>query len=301
MTIIHNPTSPLGLSQKLALSIGTFDGVHLGHQALLQRLIQVSQERKIPSAIVTYDNHPYQVLHPEEPFPLICTPNHKIELLNNYPIDYIILFTFNHTFANQTAEHFLQHMQSISPFSYLNMGYDGRLGKNRSGDKEHLQTLSKSFHFTLEYMPPFSIKDEVVSSTAIREYIKQGTLEKASNLLGRPYSISGHVVSGRRLGRTIGFPTANLLIHNTITPPAGVWEVAAIWEGHKRRAVANLGYAPTVNENREQLLEVHIPNYEGDLYGKMLEVVFKRYIRPEMKFASIDALKEQLKKDVSSI
>ncbi|MFA6915709.1 MAG: bifunctional riboflavin kinase/FAD synthetase [Parachlamydiales bacterium] len=300
MTIIHNPSTPLHLSQDLAVAIGMFDGVHLGHRALIERVKDVAKARHCPAALITYDNHPSLALRPNEPTPLIYTSNQRLSLLEQFGVDYILLFTFNHSFANQTAEQFLAHIKNICPFSYLNMGYDGRLGKNRSGDEEHLKTLSKRFNFILEYMPAYSLDNEKVSSTAIRDLIRAGDLNNASALLGRPYSIAGHVITGKKLGRTIGFPTANLLVHNIVTPPPGVWAVDVIWEGHKRQAVANLGVAPTVNTLRELLLEVHIPHYDGDLYGKVLEVVFKRYLRPEMRFDGLPHLQAQLKKDVHS-
>lgn len=298
MTIIHNPTTPLHLSQNLAIAIGTFDGVHLGHQAVVERVKTYAKDNRCSTMVITYDNHPSQILRPNQPTALICTNDHRISLLQSLNIDYILLFTFDHTFAQQTAEEFLHYVKSLCAFNYLNMGYDGHIGRNRSGDEAHLKALAKRLQFTLEYLPPFSIKDEKISSTNIRKYIMNGELEKASQMLGRPYSIVGHVVIGRQLGRTIGFPTANLLVHNIITPPPGVWSIDVLWEGHKRKAVANLGFAPTINSERELLLEVHIPRFEGDLYGKQLEIIFKKFIRSEKKFDSLESLQTQLKEDV---
>lgn len=300
MVIVHNPLTPLSLKKKLAIAIGTFDGIHKGHQAVIQSLVQTAQEKECCSALITYDNHPSEILRPEQTTPLIYPSSHKIALLKTFSIDYLILYTFNSNFASQTAEQFLSHLMKICPFSYLNMGYDGLIGKNRTGDKQQLTALADRLGFTLEYSPSCNLNNAVVSSTTIRQYIKEGKLQEASGLLGRQYSISGLVVSGQGIGAEIGFPTANILIQGLVTPPPGVWAVEAHWEDQHHWAVANLGYAPTVHKDRDLMLEVHIPHVNENLYGKNLEVIFKHYLRSEKRFETLDSLKQQLRRDISA-
>ncbi len=301
MVIIHNPQIPLHPQAKLALAIGVFDGMHRGHCALLERLKQVAQENHYASAVITYTNHPAEILRSDQQTPMICSTEHKLTLLEQSKIDYIFLYTFDEVFASQTAEHFLSKLMQVAPFVYLNMGHDGRIGKNRSGDQEHLIELSQKLHFTLEYMPPFHYQDTIISSRTIRQLITEGNLNKVSMLLGRPYSIVGKVTTGIGAGKELGFPTANIPVKGLVTPPAGVWAVEALWDNHRRHAIANLGFAPTVHKNRELFLEVHIPNYQNDLYGKTLEIIFHHYIRPEQRFENITALKQQLHQDVQAM
>lgn len=299
MLVVHNPHTPLGLHQPLAIAIGTFDGYHRGHAEVVRRLIEAAKERNCLPALLTYDNHPTHVLQPQNPTPLISTLSHKLALLENTDVDYLLLFTFDPTFAAQTAEQFLQRLMQIAPFTYLNMGYDGRIGKQRTGDREHLTALSEKHGFDLEYTPTLRFNDETVSSTAIRSAIASGNISLASDLLGRPYSIAGHVKSGHGRGEKIGFPTANIPTAGLVTPTLGVWAVQVVINGEIYPAVANLGHAPTFHTNREVILEVHIPNFTHDLYGKMVEVIFCNYLRSEKRFENIDALKTQLAKDVA--
>lgn len=300
MVIVHNPTTPLLLKKKMALAIGTFDGVHKGHQAIIQNIIDVAKKRDSYSAIVTYENHPSRILRPDNPVLSICTLTHKIELLEQTQLDYIILYNFDQNFASQTASQFLSNLMEISPFEYLNMGYDGKIGKNRTGDMQHLSDLSKKLCFDLAYTSAYPANEMPISSTHIRNYIREGNLKKAAELLGRPYSIKGYVVAGKGIGEKIGFPTANIVIRDLETPPQGVWAVEAILENKPLRAVANLGVAPTLHRERDIFLEVHIPDKNIDLYGKKLEVVFHQFLRPELCFQNIDELKQQLQQDINA-
>lgn len=300
--IIYQASTPLVVAKPVALTIGAFDGIHRGHRAVLERIAQEAVRRGTLSAVVTYTNHPSEVLRPSSSTPLLCTLPHKIKLLQAaIPLSYLLLYRFDEEFARQGAEEFLAQLMERLPFSYLNMGHDGRLGRGREGDRMLLEKLSQQMNFDLEYMPPKSGADGEISSTRLRQLIQHGELKNAEELLGRPYSILGTVIAGTGRGKSIlEIPTANIPVAGLVLPPFGVYSVEAHFQGHQHNGIANLGAAPTLNTDRIPLLEVHIPGFNGDLYGVELEVVFKTFLRPEQRFASVEELREQLYRDIQS-
>lgn len=279
-------------STSIGLTIGTFDGVHIGHQTLLNRLKAVAPT----SVVFTFENHPYTVVK-NITIPHLSTLPHRLALFEKMGIDFTILAPFTESFAKQTARDFLSQLKGKIPFSYLILGHDAKIGHDRIGD---LSELGKELSFKVEYLDPVQKNGKVISSSEIRKSIQEGKLTEASSLLGRPYSIFAHVQHGAGKGGSLGFHTANLTVENLVLPPLGVYAVEVRLDHETLPAVANLGFAPTLHAERPPCLEVHLLDTSRDLYGKELEVLFLEYLRPERKFESIDALKSQIQADIAS-
>lgn len=282
----------------IALTLGFFDGVHLGHQQVLQKVNEYKNRINGQSVVITFENHPSTILNPDHPVELLCTPEHRIQLISKQNIDILILLKFTKEFSQQTAEEFLKKLHEKIPFSHFVLGYDATLGKDRQGNPETIRELQKQLSFTLDYVPEFKLNGEGISSTKIRQLVKSGELAKASKFLGRKYSIYSTVVQGQGLGTKMGFPTANLQIDHLCLPPNGVYAVRVICSDTSINGVANLGIAPTIMRNTPPQLEVFMFDFYKDLYGKPLDVIFHEYLRPEQKFPNVEALKIQIKQDV---
>lgn len=204
-----NAESRLSIHEPLALTIGNFDGLHIGHQAVLNRLNEVAKKNHLLSAVITFENHPYEVLNPQSKVATLCTLAHKIRLLEQHGIDILILLKFTKQFSQQTAEEFLTKVFNTCHFSQLVLGYDNAFGKDKKGDRKHIQSFANELGFTVEYIPPFKIKDKIVSSSIIKNLIQEGKFTEAAALLGRPYSIV----------------TSNLNVKNLCLPPAGDYPI----------------------------------------------------------------------------
>lgn len=281
----------------IILTIGNFDGVHRGHLALFQEL-SILKGQKGQAVAITYTSHPSQTLCPTRPTCLLCSWKHKLQLMEQAGVDIAFALTFDQTLANQEAHDFLAHVRAYLPFSHLVLGHDAHFGKDRGGNKETARKIAEDLGFSLTYLAPVEEGGVPISSSQIREALSLGDLEKVSLLLGRPYSIQGHVVTGSGKGRHLGIRTANLALQELCTPPQGVYLATCIWQGQRMKALANLGTAPTMHEGRACMLEVHLPGLEADLYGESLEVIFERFLRPEQTFPSQEALKAQIQKDL---
>lgn len=282
----------------IVLTIGNFDGMHLGHQALLQYLKNIAKKRYACSAVLTFANHPSKVLN-FNPTPLICNIEHKLFLIDQAGIDLTILIPFTKEFSEQTPDQFLKKIQSILPFQILILGSDAHIGKNREGDKKMILALAKAMEFTAEYFPDVEKDGQRISSSLIRDCIRQGNLRQAEALLGRPYGIYGEIVKGSGRGTPIGFPTANIQVEGLCLPPLGVYAVSLFIDHKKLDGVANLGMAPTVRQDFKPILEVHLFNHpHSDMYGKKVDVHFRQYIRQERRFQSIEELKQQIAQDI---
>lgn len=287
---IHHP---------IVLTIGNFDGVHRGHQIVLDRLTQVSGTQHTEKIVVTFKNHPSQILRPESPVRLICTLQHRLELLRQQHIDYLLLLEFTKTFSQQTAEEFLRKVKKAIPFSHLVLGHDATLGHDRQGDPRMIAKLSKELNFTVEYIEEWLADGANVSSSIIRKHIQEGNFEKTKELLGRSYSIMGEITHGEKQGKRLGYPTANLDVSNLCLPPFGVYAVRLKHGEKVHEGVANLGIAPTMRDNQKPILEVHLFSPVTNLYGEQVEVFFHGFIRPEKKFESPDVLRNQISQDIS--
>ncbi|MBA3957173.1 MAG: bifunctional riboflavin kinase/FAD synthetase [Parachlamydiaceae bacterium] len=281
------------------VTIGNFDGMHRGHQEVLKQVTEQAKQAHYSSVVITYSNHPLSILKPNQPLSLLCSLPQKLQLFEQAGIDVVILLEFTQVFSQQTAEEFLSILHKKIPFTKLILGHDATLGKNKSGDQTELLKIASKLHFRTEFLPPFSYNKTIVSSSTIRNFIQKGSLDEASALLGRPYSIRGLVTPGRNQGKAIGFPTANIQVHNVCLPPTGVYAVQVLYKEQQLAGIANLGISPTLQPHPEPVLEVHLFNWNSSLYNQELEVIFTQFIRPERKFPSVDALREQISLDIS--
>lgn len=288
------------LGVPLHLALGVFDGVHVGHQAVLERAVKAAAREGGLAGVLTFDPHPIRVIAPQKaPTSLLETLEHKIRAVANHGIQLFIPLHFDLQFAKMEASEFLAQIM-LAPVRTIAVGEDWRFGHNRSGDVIFLEREAKSRGFQLEAVPPVMHHGERVSSTRIRQAIRDGNLDAAEQMLGRPYAVCGTVVEGRKLGRTIGFPTANLATGDAQLPPDGVWVVRAQFsDGSEFPGVANLGLRPTV-DGQSHILEVHLFDFSGDAYGKELEIRFLKHLRPEIKFATLDALCAQIQQDAKT-
>ncbi len=282
-----------------AVAVGVFDGVHLGHQRLLHQLLEMASALECMPTVVTFANHPDQLLHGTAP-PLLVSVPHRLRLLRRAGVLRLVLLTFEPRLQNMTARQFAEQVLNKSLRARgLLLGYDSAIGKDREGTPQRFRELGDELGFEVRTGSPFEVGGRPVSSTAIRAAIASGDLALAQRYLGRPPGALGTVVRGDARGRALGFPTANLLPQAAVLPPPGVYAVEAIVDGTTWPAVANLGTRPTFDAAATTtLLEVHLLGFDGDLYGRELEVTFRKFLRGEQRFADADALRAQIERDV---
>ncbi|MEI8039011.1 MAG: bifunctional riboflavin kinase/FAD synthetase [Verrucomicrobiota bacterium] len=288
------------LGQPLHLAVGVFDGVHAGHQAVIARAVRAAAKDGGLAGLLTFDPHPIRVCAPEKaPASLLETLDHKARIVSDLGVQLFIPLHFDAALAAMEAGEFIARL-TAAPVRTIVVGEDWRFGHERRGDVPLLRSESTTRGFRLEAVPPVMVDGERISSTRIRQAIRDGNLEAAARMLGRPYAVSGTVVLGNQLGRTLGFPTANLATGDSQLPPDGVWAVRVTdrdgqcWDG-----VANLGTRPTLG-GTPRVLEAHVFGFAGDLYGRNLEVRFVQHLRPEMKYPSLDALRAQMERDAQA-
>lgn len=299
MQVLRSIDALSALPGPLALAVGVFDGLHLGHQEVIRAAQEHASQHHGTAVVATFDPHPAQVLRPSAAPRLLCGPRHQQLALSQIGISHLLACPFTPETALTPARDFiLQLIRASRPLGCVSVGYTWQFGHRREGDIHLLMDLGQQHGFAVYGVPAVKIDNEVVSSTLIREAIAQGNFERAARFLGREYSVLGTVIEGRRLGRQLGFPTANVDVENEQLPPLGVYAVQARVGSDWLPAVANLGRRPSVETNAEPSLEVHLPNWSGDLYDQDLEVRFTRFLRPEMKFGGLDELKAQIQRDV---
>ncbi|MGQ0286436.1 bifunctional riboflavin kinase/FAD synthetase [Pasteurellaceae bacterium 22721_9_1] len=281
-----------------ALTIGNFDGVHLGHQAILRHLTQKAKTLNLPTAVMIFEPQPREYFLGEKAPARLMRLRDKLHYLQQAGVDYVICAKFDRTFAEQTAQAFIDTLLVEKlKVKFLSIGDDFHFGAMRQGNFVLLQEVGNKYGFEVENNRTFCLNELRVSSTAIREALADNQLAQAQTLLGRPYRIWGKVIHGKKLGRTIGFPTANIRLQRQVTPIKGVYAVQVILKnGLLVQGVANIGLRPTVNGVR-QLLEVHLFDFNQNLYGENIQVEFCHKLRDEMKFPSLEALKEQIQQD----
>jgi riboflavin kinase / FMN adenylyltransferase len=300
MRVIHSPTELQPGPKKVCLAIGFFDGVHLGHQQIIRQTVADAELHEALAVVVTFDRHPNTVVAPDRVPPLIYSLSQKLRAIASTGADTTLLLHFDEKFSRQTGEEFVRRL--VREFSHLTsicVGSNFAFGHRRSGNVDLLKRLGAEFKFTVHGLAAVSLDGEAVSSTRIREMIRAGQLDLASQMLGRPYALCGSVIKGDGLGRKLGFPTANLDVSGMAIPPNGVYAVHAHEGGRTHRAVANIGVRPTIHSAAPVLhVEAHLLDYSGDLYGQELELSFVEKLRAEQKFPSVDALKAQIRSDI---
>ncbi|MCH8546835.1 MAG: bifunctional riboflavin kinase/FAD synthetase [Cryomorphaceae bacterium] len=287
----------------VVLTTGTFDGVHFGHRTILNRLIRIAKECQGESVLLTFNPHPRIVLQPSSNIKLLCTLEEKIELLQKTGLDHLIIHPFTKSFSQTDSETFIQQLlvDKIGA-KKLVIGYDHHFGKNREGSFENLKKSASTYGFSVEEIPAQELDDVTVSSTKIRQALIEGKVDKAEEWLGYHYRIRGKVVQGKQIGRSISFPTANIVVSdlNKLIPGNGVFAVRVKRlhqpENQLLLGMCNIGNKPTIGEGF-RTIEVHLFDFNESIYGEELEVSFIKTLRHEEKFDNLDALKGQLEKD----
>ena len=298
--LIQNRLEDLpALGVPLHLALGVFDGVHVGHQAVIARVVQAAAREGGLAGVLTFDPHPIRVIAPNKaPTNLLETLDHKARVVSDLGVKLFIPLHFDMEFAKMEASEFIAQLMA-APVRTIAVGEDWRFGRNRGGDVTFLKKEAARHGFKLDAVAPVMHDGERISSTRIRQAIRDGNLGAAQQMLGRPYTVCGTVVEGEKRGRMIGFPTANLATGDAQLPPDGVWAVWALLpDGRCQAGVANLGLRPTVAGDT-RTLEVHLFDFSADLYGRELEISFQKFLRPEIKFPSIDALRLQIQRDAN--
>lgn len=301
MKLIHTATDLANGNRKVCLAIGVFDGVHLGHQQIIRQTINDARQHEAVSVIITFDKHPNAVVAPNRVPPLIYSPPQKCRAIESLGADALFEIHFDTEFSRQTGEQFIRSLAAdLGRLQSICVGADFVFGHKRSGNVALLKTFGDTIGFQVHGLSAVALDGETVSSTRIREAIRAGDFDAASQMLGRAYSLAGKVVRGDQLGQQLGFPTANLETTGMLLPPNGVYAAHASVGGKSFRAVLNIGRRPTVhNPTPEPRVEVHLLDFHGELYGQELEITFTAKLRDEQKFASLDELKAQIACDVA--
>lgn len=301
---VHQLSAYPALQHGCVLTIGNFDGVHLGHQQILHRLQQQAKARQLPSVVMIFEPQPREFFAPllQSPPPArLMRLRDKIRALAPLGVDYLLCVKFDHAFAKQQPLDFIQDLlvKQLN-VRYLSVGDDFRFGDRRLGDFALLQAVGKAANFTVEDHHSHCLGNQRISSSLIREALSNDDLPLAKQLLGRDYAIAGKVAHGNKLGRTIGFPTANISLNRLVTPIQGVYAVEIDTQAGTLQGIANVGNRPTINGTKP-LLEVHIFDFHTQIYGQAIEVRFLHKIRAEIKFESFEALKQQIAEDVKQV
>ncbi|MBK7980238.1 MAG: bifunctional riboflavin kinase/FAD synthetase [Ignavibacteriae bacterium] len=300
MEIIRDISKELKISGSVA-TIGTFDGLHIGHQKIIKLLMEKSKQLNLKSVVITFYPHPRVVLGDRNDIKLLTPIEEKVKLFENFGIDFLLVVPFSKEFAKKTYQEFLNEIVIDKvKAKFLIIGYDHKFGKNREGDITKLKEYLKEKDLDMMIVGPEKSEENAASSTKIREALKSNNLDFANKMLGHYYFIEGVVVEGAKRGRTIGYPTANLKPseNNKLVPPNGVYFVRIKYDQKQYFGVANIGLRPTFNNVKEPITEVYIFDFNKDIYGENICIEFIKKIRDEVKFNSIEELEIQIKKDV---
>lgn len=281
------------------VTIGNFDGVHLGHQFLFKTLLQEARQKHRKAVVITFDPHPKKTLHPDRrPFYLITTLEEKIRLIEKQGIDALMIIPFTLEFSETTAEEFVRHiLWDALHIRKILIGHDYTFGKNKAGDESLLAAFGSKLGFEVGIINAFKIDNAVISSTRLRYAILEGDVKKAAAILGRPYNLSGIVIEGSRRGGTLGFPTANIKPVKVLIPANGVYAAIIHMDGNRYKGVLNIGVNPTFADEKLSI-EVHLLKFNDNIYGKNLDILFIDRIRDEKKFEGPEKLVEQIKQDI---
>ncbi len=303
MKIIHAAHDLANGSRKVCLAIGVFDGVHLGHQQIIRQTVTDARQHDAVALVVTFDHHPSVVVAPERVPPLIFSRSQKIRAIESLGADALLEIHFDKAFSEKTGEEFIRELaRDLGKIHSVCVGADFVFGRKRSGDVALLKKLGAELDFQVHGHAAVALDGELVSSTRIREAILAGDLDAAGQMLGRPYAICGSVMTGDKIGRQLGFPTANLDVTGLVLPPNGVYAAGTKLNYQRYRVALNIGLRPTVTTKEPQLrVEAHLLDFSGDLYGMEMEMEISAKLRAEQRFASLSKLQEQIVQDVAAV
>lgn len=297
MKIFHG-TENANISKPTVLTLGVFDGLHLGHQEIMRKVVDRTKAIDAVATAITFDPHPRAVLHPDSAPPMLQTLDQRLANLEVLGIEQTIVIPFTREFAGQPAENFLTdiiHERLQAKEVYLGRGF--AFGKDRGGNIELLRSMSEKLGFVADEVDEVQLRGMRMSSSKIRKLLASGYVNLARRMLGRPYGVEGLIIRGNRRGHTIGFPTANLKPQNRVIPKFGVYATATLIDGSWRKSITNIGVRPTFESDADPSIETYVFDFDGDLYGNVLRVRFLHHIRDERKFNGIDELKAQIEKD----
>ena len=301
MAVFFN-TDSLPAFNRPVITIGTFDGVHMGHRTILKQVVKHAEDTGGESILLTFEPHPRKIIFPDQPLKLLTPLDKKIELALQTGIDHIVVVPFTKEFAALSAQEYIEDflVQKFKPEAIV-IGYDHRFGHDRTGNIDMLKTYRPAHGYKVYEISAQLIDEAAVSSTKIRHALQDGKIDEANKMLGRPYEVKGIVSKGAQLGRTIGYPTANIVPTDSekLVPAVGVYAILAKRDNNKEacKGMLNIGYRPTVSNDMQLSIEANLFDFNEDIYGETLEVSFIARLRDEQKFPSLDALKEQLAQD----
>ncbi len=301
MTILDQARELQAGPRPVCAAIGLFDGVHLGHQQIIRQTLADAEQHEGVALVITFDRHPNAVVAPDRVPPLVQPLSQRLRAIQSLGVDALLLIRFDAAFSRQTGEAFVRGLaRDLGRLRSLCVGADFHFGYQRSGNVELLRKLGAEFQFTVHGMAAVSLNGQPISSTRIREAIRRGDLDAASQMLGRAYALAGRVIKGDGLGRQLGFPTANLDVAGLVLPPNGVYAAHVRVGDRAQRAVMNIGVRPTLRNPEPKLcVEAHLLDFQGDLYDQELEVTFVARLRDERRFASLAELQEQITRDAA--
>ena len=297
MKIFHG-TENANIQKPTVLTLGVFDGLHLGHQRIMETVVERARAVDAVPTAITFDPHPRAVLHPESSPPLLQTLDQRLANLEVLGIEQAIVIQFDHDFSRQPAEDFISEIiHDRLHAKEVHLGKDFAFGRNRGGNIALLKKMSSELEFVAEEVPEVRLRGHRISSSKIRNLLSEGRVNLVRRMLDRPYGVEGVIERGARRGHTIGFPTANLRPHNRVIPKFGVYATATLVDGAWRRSITNIGVRPTIESDADPSIETYLFDFDGDLYGDVLRVRFLHRIRDERKFNGIDELKSQIERD----
>lgn len=298
---VHYNYTEIPAFEKPVITIGSFDGIHVGHRKIIEQLTHEAKRIQGESVLITFDPHPRQVLFPEEkPIQLLQTLDEKIPILKSLELNHLVVVPFTTAFANQSAEAYVADflVNCFHPHTLI-IGYDHHFGRNREGNLQTLQALQSSYHFHVLEIPAEEINQMAVSSSKIRQALLQGDIQTANHFLCEPFSVTGTVVRGEQLGRKLGYPTANIEVEhaNKLIPSEGVYAVEVSMDKKLVQGMLGIGKRPTLGDGLKRTLEVHLFDFNEDIYDKRIQVIFKHWLRADRKFESLQALQHALQED----
>lgn len=301
MKILHDIRELGGIGGPACLAIGVFDGVHRGHQALIRAVQDAAEKRASIPVVVTFEPHPLKVLRPDNAPAILTSLDHKLLLLDRLGAGHVLVIHFDEVFSRTPPSDFVLNLvAACKPLRLIGVGFRWEFGHRRAGNVSLIEQLGTEHGFDVLELPPVTEDHDHISSTRVRQAISDGNLDQAARLLGRPFSVFGAVVHGENLGEKLGFPTANIDVEGEKLPPDGVYAGTCDVAGGSHPVAVNIGSRPTVG-GAERRVEAHIIGFSGDLYGQRIEVPLVKFLRPETRFDSLDALKSQIGRDIEAV